>query len=436
MSQEDPRRQSETLTTDRYRRQRQDPEFDSVPLKTQDSKTAFGPESGVLGVERQESLSEADDAYRYSMLDPRYSQRRTSLENPVSRFEMQPAAESATGTEETDAIRYQLPTSKADEGFTELGKGDVGYLRTSTVPYQSSASSYLTCAGQEQGQRGALPNLREDRVSGPDVLEQIRQQLDDLVTSIEALEDQDSRPSPLPSGYQDSGALLGLDSVVPDPEERFQERNLVPAQQYPSALEGLSELSAFPKTRKGVLGLSQADLSVRAKRIMGPHKSLESFSDAKFTQHMRVAEGYLRTGRYYRAADSFALASVYEPDNPLALAGRGHALFAAGEYVSSALFVARALEIAPEYARTEIDLVAVLGDADKLAGRIADIERWLEGSGATELQFLLGYVYYRIGRLSQAKQAIDAVREKMPRSPAVQALGAAIDARPKTRNYK
>jgi tetratricopeptide (TPR) repeat protein len=142
---------------------------------------------------------------------------------------------------------------------------------------------------------------------------------------------------------------------------------------------------------------------------------------------MHEAEGHLKAGRYYRAASCFSLASVYQSGNPLALAGRGHALFAAGEYVSSALFLSRALAVSPEYLLVKVDLVGMLGDENKLAGRIADIEQWLARSGSSQLQFLLGYVYYRTGQLHLAKQAIDAAYEKTPESLAVQAMKIAID---------
>jgi len=43
------------------------------------------------------------------------------------------------------------------------------------------------------------------------------------------------------------------------------------------------------------------------------------------------------------------------------------------------------------------------------------------------LDFLLGYVYYRIGRLGPAQQAIDAAYTKMPQSAAVVAVKKAVD---------
>ncbi|MFH1883113.1 MAG: hypothetical protein ABIL62_10430, partial [Planctomycetota bacterium] len=56
-----------------------------------------------------------------------------------------------------------------------------------------------------------------------------------------------------------------------------------------------------------------------------------------------------------------------------------------------------------------------------------DIKEWLGRSGSGRLEFLLGYVCYRMDRLSQAKKAIEAACEKMPQSPAVDAVKKAID---------
>ena len=170
-----------------------------------------------------------------------------------------------------------------------------------------------------------------------------------------------------------------------------------------------------------------AALSAKAKEIMGKHKTFASFADDKFNQHMRAAEQLLKMGKYYRAADAFTLASLYKPSDPLAFAGKSHALFAAGEYMSSALFLARALEIFPEYATFKIDIVAMVGDKDKLETRIAEVEEWIKKKDTGELHFLIAYVYYQIGRINEAKDSIYSANYNIPDSIAVSALKKVID---------
>jgi tetratricopeptide (TPR) repeat protein len=143
---------------------------------------------------------------------------------------------------------------------------------------------------------------------------------------------------------------------------------------------------------------------------------------------MRAAEDYLSASRYYKAADSFALALDYVPNNPKALTGRSRALFAAGEYVSSALYLCRALAIRPDYAKSRMDLVTLVGDRSRLAARIADLEQWSARSGSPQLGLLLGYVYLQIGRFSEAIEAVEAADLKTPNSGDFAAAKAAIAA--------
>ncbi len=174
--------------------------------------------------------------------------------------------------------------------------------------------------------------------------------------------------------------------------------------------------------------LSDAEIEARARDILGPYETFAAFADDKFNRHLVAAERYLKEGKYYRAADAYTLASIYKPEDPLAYAGKSHALFAAGEYMSSALFLARALEIFPDYARLKIDIVAMVGDRDKLETRVADVEQWWRTSNSAELQFLLAYVYHQMGRAARAKEAINTAYESMPESAAVVALKEAIEA--------
>ena len=271
---------------------------------------------------------------------------------------------------------------------------------------------------------------QRDRL-GSDVLERIKQQIDDLTRSVDArLEAEADGQEESRFGFPETPKPVRSESFWQTGGSSVQISNRANLGSYREKSSPLDELNK----------LSQADLSARASRIRGPHTSPESYSEAKFNQHLQTAQGHLKAGRYYAAADSFALASIYKLDpgeagsDPvqagglaLCFAGRGHALFAAGEYISSALFLSRALKIAPEYARTKIDLAGMLGGENKLESRIADIKEWLGKSNSAQLEFLLGYVCYRMGRLGQAKQAIDSAYTKMPQSSAVVAVKKAID---------
>lgn len=159
------------------------------------------------------------------------------------------------------------------------------------------------------------------------------------------------------------------------------------------------------------------------------YNSFASYSDDKFNHHIRMAEGYMKQGRFYRAADAYTLASIYKPNDPLGYAGKSVALFGSGEYLSSALFLAKALEIFPEYPKVKVDLVGMIGDKDTVENRILEARGWMDKSDSGELEFLLSYIYYQMDRLEFARQAIEASAKKMPNSPAVAAMKKAIDER-------
>jgi hypothetical protein len=161
----------------------------------------------------------------------------------------------------------------------------------------------------------------------------------------------------------------------------------------------------------------------------GVYESFAAFSDDRFNKHIRAAESYMKQGRFYRAADAYTLATVYKPDNPLGYAGKSIALFATGEYMSSALFLARALEIFPEYAKVRIDFIGMIGDKDTVENRILDAREWSTRSDSGELEFLLSYIYYQMDRMEFARIMIESAAKKMPDSAAVSAMKKAIDER-------
>jgi len=420
--------QDQKLMVERYQEQTQD-----TRLKTQDT----GLKTQDPGLKTQEARLKKQDTgtaleQRFVVWSPEHKQSQVA--------EIVQTTEPGFGG---DALTPALTPAQTDAMMKGLVFQDESTLQKVRGWEPQAGVGKLDENGRDlQGQR--------DR-SGSDVLERIKQQIDDLTRSIDARlqtateEARKDGSTKTDTVSYPQGTTIDWGKIV-----RLYETEKA---QFSQAADSQEESGfEFPETPNWEISreksspldelnkLSQADLSARARRIRGPHTSPEFYSEAKFNQHIQAAQGHLKAGRYYAAADSFALASIYKLDpgeagsDPvqagglaLCFAGRGHALFAAGEYISSALFLSRALKIAPEYARTKIDLAGMLGGENKLESRIADIKEWLGRSDSAQLEFLLGYVCYRMGRLEQAKQSINSASEKMPKSPAVDAVKKAID---------
>jgi tetratricopeptide (TPR) repeat protein len=307
------------------------------------------------------------------------------------------------------------------------------------------------------GEEGESLRLRTDKKRGPqlDVYEDMEQQIDELQKSYEELMAAEVAKRAL-------GATKGVwereeagDGEKESSEESFSSVGSVSVKSGEvepghSKVEGVMSDSgrlAWPPSERLVTdrvrasgaerALGGIESSARAKAILGPHKSVASFWDEKFNQHIVAGERYLKEGKYYRSADAYTLALIYKPEEPLAYLGKSHALFTAGEYMSSALFLSRGVTAAGEGSEKkdyEIQQLLALGsklltsiDKDKIENRVVDLEGWQQRSGSAELQFLLGYIYYQMGRLDAAREAIDGAYEKMPEEPAAILLKKTVD---------
>ena len=159
---------------------------------------------------------------------------------------------------------------------------------------------------------------------------------------------------------------------------------------------------------------------------------LLSLTQSQFDHYMAAAQLYMQQGRYYRAVDSFTLALVYIPQDARATLGKGRALLAAGEYISSAAFLARAIELDARAGAQNADslkkanLVDILGGPDAFVQRITDLEEKARSNDAPQLQFLLAYIYYQMDRPAEARTALQAARKGLPASSAMDLLEAAM----------
>lgn len=109
------------------------------------------------------------------------------------------------------------------------------------------------------------------------------------------------------------------------------------------------------------------------------------------------AEGLLHIGQYYDAAAKYQYVHMLDPTNPLPLVGRGHALLAAGDYLSAAIQLVRGFERFPDLTRFEVDLRSFLGDGEIIDIRRADLMNQLARGEDAQLRFLLGYLEYYTG---------------------------------------
>jgi hypothetical protein len=171
---------------------------------------------------------------------------------------------------------------------------------------------------------------------------------------------------------EEPGAVAPGDETSPKPDE------VVAMLLRRRSMEGLDDLSAAAKWASDTLE--------------DPVTSFAGANRDRVNRYLAAGEEALRRGAYYRAADQFELAHTADPENPLPLLHRGHALIAAGDYVSGSLCLQQGIERFPQIAAFRIDLPAMFGDPGILDIRRADLEKKLEVTDHYTLRFLLGYL--------------------------------------------
>lgn len=191
---------------------------------------------------------------------------------------------------------------------------------------------------------------------------------------------------------------------------------------FPKTESGKGETQA-PEEGISMKGIKErADQHAEAERIRGSHPTIESLAESKFSDYMRAAEEFMRNGKFYKAADTYALAAVWMPSDPRSYLGQTFALFAAGEYMSSAFYLSRAIEMDPTIAEKKYDPAKLIGDRDVFENRLIEMATWQQRSNSGELAFLLAYVLYQDGKTARAAGSIQRAEEKMPDNKAISIL--------------
>ena len=247
---------------------------------------------------------------------------------------------------------------------------------------------------------------------------------------------------------------VSLKPIIPDEPEELSDNPLDPAN--PDDVSNETEVTKVdvfdvmkaqqelesdeetaPQEREDTLAMQAAkklvgDMEIKvdhaeASLIRGKHKTFASYAQDKFNTYMRLAEKLMAEGKYYKAADAYTLASIFKDTDPLPNAGKAHALFAAGEYMSSAFYLSEAIRLYPEYVNIKLDMKKLGGDQDDLQKSISEIRQWYDRNGYGELAFVLSYIYYQLDSNDLAIEMIKDAQNKMPESESVKILAKAIE---------
>jgi hypothetical protein len=193
--------------------------------------------------------------------------------------------------------------------------------------------------------------------------------------------------------------------------------------------------AAKESSRPAVKDPSRSSLVVRPEDVIDPadgRRVLEGYSDyqqlarTKAEDYMAVGERFLKMGQYYKAADAFELSHVWDRNSSLPVLARSHALFAAGEYMSSAYFLGQALENDPNLIQCRIDWGALLDSRDSFEAQLVELSTWQQRSNSAELAFLMGYVLYTDDKLTRAKVSAEYAFDNMPNHAGARILAEAI----------
>ena len=168
-------------------------------------------------------------------------------------------------------------------------------------------------------------------------------------------------------------------------------------------------------------------LYAEGREVLGEHETFASLANEKFEVFMDAAEAFIKDGQFYKAADTYALATIWKPKDTRGYLGQSFSLFAAGEYMSSTFYLRRAFELDPKAAVKKYNLADFISNRDVFESRILEITTWQERSGSGELAFLLAYISYQDDKATRAVSQIRKAKEAMPDEPTVTLLKNIID---------
>lgn len=186
----------------------------------------------------------------------------------------------------------------------------------------------------------------------------------------------------------------------------------------PASADEAEALPPAPAARPRLVLEGVADLAAAAKwagdLLENPVSTFAGRHEDRLNQYIASGEEAMRNGEYYRAVGLFELAQTVDPRNPLPWLHRGHALVAAGQYMSAAWSLEQGIKRFPEIAAFRLDLPSFGGQQAIFDTRRADLEKRLAIAEHYQMRFLLGYLELYSGLPEEGLRDLDLAAKAAP----------------------
>lgn len=149
--------------------------------------------------------------------------------------------------------------------------------------------------------------------------------------------------------------------------------------------------------------------------------------EALAKKYVELGDFYFEVGRYAEAADAYARAKTYAPNNASVHLAMADAAFATGDYHFAAYLIAEAVRLDPAIVSAEIDRRVYYGDPKAFETQMSELERYLEAKPYDAQAHLVhGYNLRFSGKPVAAIGAFRRVVEITPENRAAQAFLTAL----------
>lgn len=163
-----------------------------------------------------------------------------------------------------------------------------------------------------------------------------------------------------------------------------------------------------------------------AKKLLGDHKNFESLAKEKFLKYQKLADNFMKEGKYYEAINSWDLAEIWIKNHPDSAMGRGCALFAAGEYMSCVYYIEKALTFSEWDSEYNTGLLKLI-DQTVFSENMAELGAIYKQTKSYRLGFLLAYLNYETQKIDKSMEYLTEIEDKMLQSQAYLNLKKAVD---------